>query len=166
MARTILYVFLGGLTTLALHAPAIAQSVADFYKGKTINIIVGFGPGGGYDLYPRVLARHFSRHMPGNPTMVVQNMEGVGSARAANHVFAVAPKDGTYVAAVNQNMPMYQLLGGAGAVVGAVACGLGCRDGSTPKQASEVAIGGAGGGILGGLVWMLLSCASSRSCRD
>src|SRR4051812_9542668 len=115
MARTILYALLGGLATLAMHNAAAAQSLADFYKGKTINIIVGFGPGGGYDLYPRVLARHFSRHLPGNPTVVVQNMEGVGSARAANHVFAVAPKDGTTVAAVNQNMPMYQLLGGAGA---------------------------------------------------
>jgi tripartite-type tricarboxylate transporter receptor subunit TctC len=96
-------------------APAAAQSAADFYRGKTINIICGFGPGGGYDLYPRVLARHFSRHMPGNPTVVVQNMEGVGSARAANYVFNVAAKDGTAIAAVNQNMPMYQLLGGAGA---------------------------------------------------
>src|SRR5258708_39907479 len=94
---------------------ADAQSVADFYKGKTINIIVGFGPGGGYDLYPRVLARHFGRHIPGNPNVVVQNMDGVGSARAANYVFSVAPKDGTVIAAVNQNMPMYQLLGGAGA---------------------------------------------------
>ncbi len=106
------------LTVMALTAhltPAAAQSVAEFYKGKTINIICGFGPGGGYDLYPRVLARHFSRHMPGNPTVVVQNMEGVGSARAANYVFGVAPKDGTVIAAVNQNMPMYQLLGGTGA---------------------------------------------------
>jgi tripartite-type tricarboxylate transporter receptor subunit TctC len=96
-------------------APATAQSVADFYKGKTINIIVGFGPGGGYDLYPRVLARHFSRHIPGNPNVVVQNMDGAGSVRAANYVYAVAPKDGTVIAAVNQNAPMYQLLGGAGA---------------------------------------------------
>src|SRR5690349_1631948 len=103
-------------TLLALASTsARADTIADFYRGKTINIICGFGPGGGYDLYPRVLARHFSRHMPGNPAVVVQNMEGVGSARAANHVYAVAPKDGTYVAAVNQNMPMYQLLGGAGA---------------------------------------------------
>jgi len=99
----------------ASAGPAAAQSVAEFYKGKSVNIIVGFGPGGGYDLYPRVLARHFSRHIPGNPNVVVQNMDGVGSARAANYVFSVAPKDGTTIAAVNQNMPMYQLLGGAGA---------------------------------------------------
>ena len=106
------------LLAAALALPgdrAAAQSVADFYKGRTINVIVGFGPGGGYDLYPRVLARTFSKHIPGNPTVVVQNMEGVGSARAANYVYGVAPKDGTVIAAVNQNMPMYQLLGGAGA---------------------------------------------------
>src|SRR5262245_59929793 len=96
-------------------APTAAQDVGEFYKGRTINFIVGFGPGGGYDLYPRVFARHFSRHIPGNPSVVVQNMDGVGSARAANYVFGVAPKDGTVIAAVNQNMPMYQLLGGAGA---------------------------------------------------
>jgi tripartite-type tricarboxylate transporter receptor subunit TctC len=94
---------------------AAAQGVADFYRGKTVNFIVGFGPGGGYDLYPRVLARHLSRHIPGNPAVVVQNMDGAGSVRAANYVYAVAPKDGTVVAAVNQNIPMYQLLGGAGA---------------------------------------------------
>jgi len=94
---------------------AAAQGVADFYRGKTINFIVGFGPGGGYDLYPRVLSRHLGRHIPGNPSVVVQNMEGAGSVRAANYVYAVAPKDGTVVAAVNQNIPMYQLLGGAGA---------------------------------------------------
>src|SRR5262249_10874374 len=94
---------------------AAAQGVADFYRGKTINFIVGFGPGGGYDLYPRVLSRHLGRHVPGNPSVVVQNMEGAGSVRAANYVYAVAPKDGTVVAAVNQNIPMYQLLGGAGA---------------------------------------------------
>ena len=109
-------VLLAAATALALQSlPAASQGVADFYRGKTINIICGFGPGGGYDLYPRVLARHFSRHIPGNPNVVVQNMEGVGSARAANYVFGVAPKDGTVIAAVNQNMPMYQLLGGAGA---------------------------------------------------
>jgi tripartite-type tricarboxylate transporter receptor subunit TctC len=95
--------------------PASAQSVADFYRGKTINIIVGFGAGGGYDLYARALARHLGRHIPGNPAVVVQNMEGAGSVRAANYVYGGSPKDGTVIAAVNQNAPMYQLLGGAGA---------------------------------------------------
>lgn len=116
MARKILTALFVALLVPTLQSgPASSQAVADFYKGKTIAFIVGFGPGGGYDLYPRVLARHFSRHIPGNPGVVVQNMDGVGSARAANYVFGVAPKDGTVIAAVNQNMPMYQLLGGAGA---------------------------------------------------
>src|SRR5215813_11321872 len=96
-------------------APAAAQGVADFYRGRTINFVVGFGPGGGYDLYARVISRHIGRHIPGNPAVVVQNMDGAGSVRASNYVYAVAPKDGTVIAAVNQNMPMYQLLGGAGA---------------------------------------------------
>ncbi|HEX2724445.1 MAG TPA: hypothetical protein VHN20_01355 [Beijerinckiaceae bacterium] len=107
-----------GLAAVALMlAPAAAKAdnVADFYKGKTINIIVGFGPGGGYDAYARLLARYFGKHIPGHPSIVVQNMTGGGSVRAANHVYAVAPKDGTVIAAVNQNMPMYQLLGGEGA---------------------------------------------------
>jgi tripartite-type tricarboxylate transporter receptor subunit TctC len=95
--------------------PASAQSVADFYKGKTIQIIVGFGAGGGYDLYARALGRHLGKHVPGNPAVVVQNMEGAGSVRAANYVYAGSPQDGTVIAAVNQNAPMYQLLGGAGA---------------------------------------------------
>jgi tripartite-type tricarboxylate transporter receptor subunit TctC len=94
---------------------AQAQSVAEFYKGKTIQIVVGFGVGGGYDVYARALGRHLGRHIPGNPTVVVQNMEGAGSVRAANYVYGVAPRDGTVVAAVNQNAPMYQLLDGAGA---------------------------------------------------
>jgi tripartite-type tricarboxylate transporter receptor subunit TctC len=95
--------------------PASAQSGADFYKGKTIQIVVGFGVGGGYDLYARALSRYLGKHLPGHPNVVVQNMEGAGSVRAANFVYAGSPQDGTVIAAVNQNMPMYQLLGGAGA---------------------------------------------------
>jgi tripartite-type tricarboxylate transporter receptor subunit TctC len=94
---------------------ASAQSAADFYKGKTVQIVVGFGVGGGYDLYARALSRYLGKHLPGNPNVVVQNMEGAGSVRAANFVYAGSPQDGTVIAAVNQNMPMYQMLGGAGA---------------------------------------------------
>jgi tripartite-type tricarboxylate transporter receptor subunit TctC len=94
---------------------ASAQGSADFYKGKTVQIVVGFGVGGGYDLYARALSRYLGKHLPGNPNVVVQNMEGAGSVRAANFVYAGSPQDGTVIAAVNQNMPMYQLLGGAGA---------------------------------------------------
>src|SRR5258705_904328 len=101
--------------SILLTFPTAAQTAGDFYKGKTVNIIVGFGPGGGYDLYARLLSRHLGRNIPGTPNVVVQNMDGAGSVRAANYVYAVAPKDGTAIAAVNQNAPMYQLLGGAGA---------------------------------------------------
>jgi tripartite-type tricarboxylate transporter receptor subunit TctC len=100
---------------LASASAASAQSVADFYKGKTIQIMVGFGVGGGYDLYARALARHLGRYVPGQPAVVVQNLEGAGSVRAANYVYSGSPADGTVIAAVNQNAPMYQLLGGTGA---------------------------------------------------
>src|SRR5262249_58389543 len=70
---------------------------------------------GGYDLYARLLARHLPAHIPGTPSVVVENMEGVGSVRAANFVYEAAARDGSVIAAVNQNAPMYQLLGGAGA---------------------------------------------------
>ncbi len=102
--------------TLSRATPAArAEEAADFYRGKTISVIVGFGPGGGYDTYARLLARYLGNHIPGQPSVVVQNLEGAGSVRAANYVYSVAPKDGTVIAAVNQNMPMYQMLGGAGA---------------------------------------------------
>jgi tripartite-type tricarboxylate transporter receptor subunit TctC len=97
---------------ILVAAPAAAD---DFYRGKTINIMVGFGPGGGYDIYARMLARHLGKHIPGNPSVVVQNMEGAGGVRAANHVYNVAPKDGTVIAGVNQGAAMFKLLGGKGA---------------------------------------------------
>lgn len=95
--------------------PAAAQSPADYYKGKTVNVIVGFGPGGGYDLTARTMARHFGNHVPGKPNVIVQNMVGAGGVRAANQVYNVLAKDGLNIAALNQAMPMYQLLGGEGA---------------------------------------------------
>jgi tripartite-type tricarboxylate transporter receptor subunit TctC len=100
---------------LAVLTPGAASAQADFYRGKTINIIVGFGPGGGYDFYPRLMARHMGKYIPGNPAIVVQNMEGAGSMRAANYVYGTAPKDGTVIAAVNQNIPMFRMLGGKSA---------------------------------------------------
>jgi tripartite-type tricarboxylate transporter receptor subunit TctC len=70
------------LTVGLLAAPsARADAVADFYKGKNVNLIVSYGPGGGYDVYARVLARHIGKHIPGNPNIVVQNMPGAGSMR-------------------------------------------------------------------------------------
>jgi tripartite-type tricarboxylate transporter receptor subunit TctC len=104
-----------GPILLGLIGPQTALAQQDFYKGKSVNVIVGFGAGGGYDLYARLLSRHIGQYIPGQPNVVVQNLEGAGSVRAANHVYNSAPRDGTTIAAVNQNMPMYQLLGGKAA---------------------------------------------------
>jgi tripartite-type tricarboxylate transporter receptor subunit TctC len=86
-------VALAGLTLLA--APAQAQTAAEFYKGKTVNLVIGFSAGGGYDLYARHLARHVGKHIPGGPTIVPQNMPGAGSLKAANYIYSAAPKDGS-----------------------------------------------------------------------
>src|SRR4051795_9253730 len=88
-------VALAGLSLLASGVQAQAQSVAEFYKGKSINLAIGFSAGGGYDLYARHLARHMGKYIPGNPTIVPQNMPGAGSLRAANFIYTAAPKDGT-----------------------------------------------------------------------
>ena len=80
------------LCSALVCAPAYAD---DFYAGKTITIVVGSGAGGGYDTYARLFARHLPRLIPGRPTIVVQNMPGAGSARAAGHLARIAPKDGT-----------------------------------------------------------------------
>jgi tripartite-type tricarboxylate transporter receptor subunit TctC len=86
---------LAAAAILAGFVPAHAQSVEEFYRGKSITLAIGFTPGGGYDLYARHLARHMGKHIPGNPTIVPQNMAGAGSLRAANFVYSAAPKDGT-----------------------------------------------------------------------
>jgi tripartite-type tricarboxylate transporter receptor subunit TctC len=85
------------LVFLALIAALIATPAAaqDFYRGKTVTILVGFSPGGGFDLNARVLARHIGRHIPGNPTVVVQNMPGAGSLTAVHYLDLSAAKDGT-----------------------------------------------------------------------
>ncbi|MEA3028442.1 MAG: hypothetical protein QOF91_3727, partial [Alphaproteobacteria bacterium] len=72
-----------------------AQSVADFYKGKTVDLYIGYSVGGAYDLYARMLARHIGKHIPGNPTVLPKNMEGAGSLRLANWLYNVGPKEGT-----------------------------------------------------------------------
>jgi tripartite-type tricarboxylate transporter receptor subunit TctC len=74
--------------------PAAAESASEFYKGKTVSIIVGYPPGSGYTLYGQMLARYLGDHIPGKPTIIVQNMQGAGSIKAANFVFSAAPKDG------------------------------------------------------------------------
>ncbi len=91
---------------------AAADEVADFYKGRTIQVVVGYGPGGGNDVYARVLARHMSRHIPGQPGIIVQNMPGAGSLVAANHLASVAPKDGTAIGTFARNLPLASVVGG------------------------------------------------------
>ncbi len=104
-----------GLCIIALAAPAAAQaqSVADFYKGKTINVIVGYTAGGGYDLYARALARHMGKHLPGSPNFIVQNITGAGSLNAANNLYNVAPKDGTSFGTFGRGLAMEPLIGTA-----------------------------------------------------
>jgi tripartite-type tricarboxylate transporter receptor subunit TctC len=96
----------------ALASPAAhADEVADFYKGKTVSVIVGYSPGGGYDSYARILAKHIGKYIPGNPNVVIQNMPGAGSLVAANYLYNVAPKDGTAFGTFARNMPLLGLLG-------------------------------------------------------
>jgi len=96
--------------SLALAPFARADAIADFYKGRTITLIVGYGPGGGYDLYARLMARHLGRHIPGNPTIVVQNMPGAGSLRATNYLYTVAPRDGATIGSFARDMPLLAIL--------------------------------------------------------
>jgi tripartite-type tricarboxylate transporter receptor subunit TctC len=88
----------------SIATPAVAQSVADFYKGKQVVLIVGAATGGGYDSQGRLLARHIGKHIPGNPTVIVQNMPGAGSLQATNHLYNIAPKDGTFFGLIQRDM--------------------------------------------------------------
>ncbi|HET7680148.1 MAG TPA: tripartite tricarboxylate transporter substrate-binding protein [Xanthobacteraceae bacterium] len=101
-----------GFLVLALFgAPAFADPVADFYKGKQIQFVIRSGVGGGYDLYARVLGRHIGKHIPGNPQVIPINMPGGGGIKAANYVANIAPKDGTILTIVSQGLPVDQALG-------------------------------------------------------
>jgi tripartite-type tricarboxylate transporter receptor subunit TctC len=98
------------LALSVLPAPAHAQSVEQFYAGKSISLVIGFAPGGGYDIYARLLARHMSDHIPGHPRILAQNMPGAGSLRAAQYVFSAAPKDGTAIGTFGRQMGITPLL--------------------------------------------------------
>jgi tripartite-type tricarboxylate transporter receptor subunit TctC len=93
------------LAAMLTVAPAVrAEPVADFYRGKTMKLIIGYAPGGGYDLYGRLAAEFLSRHVPGNPTIVPENMPGGGSLKAILYLYQVAPQDGTYLGSVSQQI--------------------------------------------------------------
>ena len=111
MQRPLAGVFLAVMTLTLIASQANAQSVEDFYKGKRITLTVGYGPGGGYDVFARLVARHIGRFIPGNPPVIVQNMPGAGSLIAANYLYSVAPKDGTAFGLMARDMPLLGLMG-------------------------------------------------------
>jgi tripartite-type tricarboxylate transporter receptor subunit TctC len=107
---------IAGVLTLLPGSVACAQGAADFYKGKTASIYVGYTVGGGYDLYARVIARHLGRYIAGNPTFVAKNMEGAGSVRLANWLYNAAPKDGSVMGTIGRGAAFEPLLGQKGAL--------------------------------------------------
>ncbi len=109
MRPAILVCWLALLWSAALPFDAAAQSAADFFRGKRINLYVSSTVGGGYDQYARLLAKHIVRHIPGEPMVIVQNMVGAEGIRAANHLYAVAEQDGTAIGALSRNVGTVQL---------------------------------------------------------
>ena len=112
VATLILLGFVGtGLAAQSGQQAFDEKAVANFYRGKSVRIIVGFSAGGGYDQYSRLIARHLSKYIPGNPAVVVDNMTGAGSIIAANHTFNAAPKDGTVIGNISGPIILEQLFG-------------------------------------------------------
>src|SRR5438105_8533206 len=107
----------GAACALALLTAALAhaQSPAEFYRGKNVELYIGYSVGGAYDLYARLLARHLGKHIPGNPTVVPKNMEGAGGLRLANWLYQAAPRDGTVLGATSRSVASEGLLGNKGA---------------------------------------------------
>jgi len=146
------------LATLASQ-PAAADNAADFFKGKQISIMVGYGAGS-YDLYARLLAQFLRRHLPGQPTVIVQNMPGAGGLKAARYLVDVAPRDGTTLGVLAQTIPFDTMLGlsegidaarfhwigriGMNLEVGVASGKSGIR-GFDDLRAREVSVGGSGG---------------------
>ena len=108
---------LAGICVAAVMVPlrnaAKADAVADFYRGRTITVTVGYTAGGGYDIYARALSRHMGKHLPGNPNFIVQNITGAGSLNAANHIYNISPKDGTAFGTFGRGIAMEPLIGTA-----------------------------------------------------
>jgi tripartite-type tricarboxylate transporter receptor subunit TctC len=95
---------------LATCAPASAQAVADFYRGKTITLLVGSGEGGGFDLSARITAQFLNRYLPGNPAIVVQNMPGASGLRVAEYIYNIAPRDGTVIAITQPSIVLHKVV--------------------------------------------------------
>jgi tripartite-type tricarboxylate transporter receptor subunit TctC len=106
--------FVAGVALLANFAvPARADDVAQFYRSHPVSMIIGFGVGGGYDLYGRLVSRYIGKYLPGNPTIVPENMAGAGSLRAVDYLYSVAPKDGSVIGTFSRTLPLAPLLSGA-----------------------------------------------------
>jgi tripartite-type tricarboxylate transporter receptor subunit TctC len=95
---------------LTATQPTRGAGVEDFYKGKTVSLLIGYSVGGGYDAYGRLLARHLGKHIPGNPAVLPQNMTGAGSLKAANYLYSVAPKDGSVIGTFSRSQGIAPLL--------------------------------------------------------
>jgi tripartite-type tricarboxylate transporter receptor subunit TctC len=96
-------------------SPGYAQTPAEFYKGRNVDIQIGYSVGGGYDVYARIIARYIGKHIPGNPTVIPRNMEGAGSLRLANWLYNAAPKDGSVFGTIGRGVAFDPLLGAKGA---------------------------------------------------
>lgn len=104
----------GDAAIVAGRTSAAHDQAGGFYHGRTVRLIVGYGAGGGFDLYSRLIARHLGRYIPGRPTVIVENMPGAGTVRAANYVYSVAPKDGSVVGNLASHIVHQQILGAPG----------------------------------------------------
>jgi tripartite-type tricarboxylate transporter receptor subunit TctC len=109
-ARALAYAAL----VVALASPALADPVADFYRGKTVHVLIGVGAGGDYDVHARLVARHIGKHIPGNPSVIPENMTGAGGLKMANFLAEIAPKHGTYLGVIGNYFPALQAAGGRG----------------------------------------------------
>ena len=99
------------LALAASLSPAAADPVADFFRGKTVTVLIGVSAGGEYDLQARLIARFIGRHIPGNPNVVAQNMTGAGGLTEANWLYNIGPKDGTYIGMIQNALPVLQAVG-------------------------------------------------------
>lgn len=99
-----------GVASVAALTAAAAQSPAEFYRKNRMTLVIGSSAGGGYDQFGRLLARHFEKHIPGQPQIIAQNMPGASGVKSANYLFGIAPKDGSTIGTFNQGMPLRQVL--------------------------------------------------------
>ncbi len=111
ITKNALYCFVLAVTVMSFFAASPQVFGAEYYEGKTVRINVGSSPGGGFDTYARLVARHLSKHIPGNPSVIVENMPGAGGMIAANYVFNIAKPNGLTIAHVNWSIPQMEFLG-------------------------------------------------------